>query len=208
MTRFCPNCGTEIDESALFCPSCGLPVEPTADQVPPPSGPGAAQAASTAPTAAHPGRPAPGGEAWTRPAAGPPPAPEPSPFSQIELPFTMPVTLSAWLIGGGAALAALGSLVGLFGGLVNPIEFILLLGLIGIAVTVFLADKVPVIPHLRLATLAVLLIAFGVALDRIGFGILGFPELLVFLGTGAASIGAILLELGYDQPLGGRGTPA
>ncbi|HEX9610225.1 MAG TPA: zinc-ribbon domain-containing protein [Candidatus Limnocylindria bacterium] len=201
MTRFCPNCGTEIDESALFCPSCGQPIEAPAEEVQRESAAPGPRAASTARTAPHPGAPAPEDEPWNRP-----PQPEPSLLSQIDVPITRPVTLSSWLIGGGAALAALGALIGLFGSAINPIEFILLLALMGIAATVFLSDILPTIPHLRLITLAVVLVAFGVALDRIGFGILGFPELLVFLGTGAASIGAILLELGYDQPLGGRGT--
>lgn len=202
MTRFCPNCGTEIDESALFCPSCGQPIEPLPEEVPRESpAPGPAHAVPTARTEAHPGGTEPEDEPWNGP-----PQSEPSLLSQIDLPVTRPVTLSSWLIGGGAALAALGALIGLFGSAINPIEFILLLALMVIAATVFLSDILPTIPHLRLITLAVVLVAFGVALDRIGFGILGFPELLVFLGTGAASIGAILLELGYDQPLGGRGT--
>jgi len=115
----------------------------------------------------------------------------------------MPVTLSAWLIGGGAAIAAVGVLIGLFGGFPNPIDLILLLMLIGIAATVFLSANVPAIPNLRLITLAVVLIGFGMALDRIGFGVAGIGELLLFLGTAAAAIGAILLELGRDQPLGG-----
>lgn len=204
MTRFCPNCGTEIDESALFCPSCGQPIEPLPEEEQPAAS-DAARADSTARTAAHPGPVEAGNAAWTPPGA-PPPAPEPSPFSQINVPVTMPATLSAWLIGGGAAVAALGALIGLFGGALNLIEVILLLALVGIAVTVFFSDHVPAIPHLRLATLAVVLVAFGVALDRIGFGIAGLGELLLFLGTGAAAIGAMVLELGYDQPLGGRGT--
>ncbi|MEP7081944.1 MAG: zinc-ribbon domain-containing protein [Chloroflexota bacterium] len=205
MPRFCPNCGTEVYESALFCPSCGLPIEPVPEAESPVT-PDAPQAAPTARTEAHPGA-AVEGRPWTPPGMEPP-APEPSALSQINVPLTMPVTLSAWLIGGGAALAALGVLIGLFSGPINPIELLLLVALIGIAVTVFFSDRLPAIPHLRLATLAVLLVAFGVALDRIGFGILGFAELLLFLGTGAAAIGALLLELGYDQPLGGRGTPA
>jgi hypothetical protein len=167
----------------------------------------ATEATPGAPTEPNPAGPPVGERPWTPPTAVPP-VPHPSPSSQVNLPVTMPVTLSAWLIGGGAAFAALGVLIGLFTPPINPIELLLLVALIGIAVTVFLSDKVPVVPHLRLATLAVLLVAFGVALDRIGFGILGFPELLLFLGTGAAGIGAILLELGYDQPLGGRGPSA
>lgn len=206
MPRFCPNCGTEVYESALFCPSCGLPIEATPDAEPSVT-PDAARAVPTARTEAGPGGAAAGEGPWTPPGVEPP-APEPSVFSQIDVPVTMPVTLSAWLIGGGAALAALGVLIGLFSPPINPIELILLLALIAIAVTVFFSDRVPAIPHLRLATLAIILVALGVAVDRIGFGILGFAELLLFLGTGAAAIGAILLELGYDQPLGGPGTPA
>jgi zinc-ribbon domain len=208
MVRFCPNCGTEIDESALFCPSCGQSIEALPDgPLDESAQPAAARTAPTARTEAHPGAAEPGTGPWVPPGATPPPA-EPSPFSQINVPVAMPVTLSEWLIGGGAALGGVGALIGLFGGIVNPIEFILLVVLIGIAATVFFSDSVPNIPHLRLATLAVVLVAFGVALDRIGFGIAGLGELLLFLGSGAASIGAIILELGYDQPMGGRGTPA
>jgi hypothetical protein len=115
----------------------------------------------------------------------------------------MPVTLSAWLIGGGSAAAAIGVIIGLFGGFLNPIDLILLLLLIGIAATVFLSASVPAIPHQRLMTLIIVLIGFGTALDRIGFGSAGVGELLLLLGTAAAAIGAIILELGRDQPLGG-----
>ena len=51
-------------------------------------------------------------------------------------------------------------------------------------------------------TLAIALVGFGAALDRIGFGGAGIGALLLFLGTAAAAIGAILLELGRDEPLG------
>lgn len=115
----------------------------------------------------------------------------------------MPVTLSAWLIGGGSAVAALGVVIGLFGGFLNPIDLLLLLVLIGIAATVFLSANAPAIPHLRMITFAVVLIGFGMALDRIGLGVAGAGDLLLFLGTAAAAIGAIILELGRDQPLGG-----
>jgi hypothetical protein len=119
------------------------------------------------------------------------------------MPITMPVTLSAWLIGGGAAFAALGVLIGLFVGFLNPVDLVLLLALIAIAVTVFFSGNVPHIPNLRLMTLAVVLIGFGMALDRLSLTRAGIAELLLFLGTAAAAIGAILLELGRDQPLGG-----
>jgi len=115
---------------------------------------------------------------------------------------TTPLTLSGWLIGGGAALGALGALVGLFDGVLNPLELVLLVALLGIAATVFLETAMPEIPHLRLATLAILLVGLGVALDRLTSGGAGVGELLLFLGIAGASIGAILLQLGRDQPMG------
>jgi hypothetical protein len=118
------------------------------------------------------------------------------------LPLTMPVTLSGWLIGGGAALGALGALISLFEGAVNPIELLLPIVLLGVAATVFASSALPAIPHLRLATLAVVLVAFGASLDRIGLGGTGIGWLLLFLGSAAAAIGAVILELGRDQPLG------
>lgn len=149
-----------------------------------------------------------------RPAAVPPPRPPardvaPAPDAPgrragpaIDLPLTMPVTLSAWLIGGGAVVGALGALVALFDGLGTVIDALLLIGLLAVAAAVFAAAHLPAFKHLRLATLAVVLVAFGVALDRLGFGAAGIGELLLFLGTAAAAIGALLLELGHDQPLG------
>jgi len=226
MARYCANCGTEVEDSAVFCPTCGQPIDQaTETEIPaapawPEQVPDDADVPASAEAAVDDAR-QPRFEEPTRveeapPAAGdasPPPPPTaaaPSPraaerprAAPVNVPFTMPVTLSAWLIGGGAGVAALGVLIGLFGGFLNPIDLILLVVLIGIAVTVFFAASVPAIPHLRLATMVVVLIGFGIALDRIGFGVAGIEELLLLLGTAAAAIGAILLELGRDQPLGG-----
>lgn len=233
MARFCANCGTEVEDTAVFCPTCGQPIDqPTApggeNEIPPapawpdPAGDGeqgqgekpkpddassgdARQARSEEPTRAE--------EAPSPVAAAPsrPPTPIPPPRTDqgrpsrtpTNLPVTMPLTLSAWLIGGGAALAALGVIIGLFDGFLNPVDLILLLALIGIAATVFFSANVPNIANLRLITLAIVLVGFGIGLDRIGFGGAGIGELFLFLGTAAAAIGAILLELGRDQPLGG-----
>jgi zinc-ribbon domain len=245
MSRFCANCGTEVDENAAFCPTCGQPIDqadevgiPPAPAWPEPSPPSAESSPSDewSPSAepsppesppAAPTRPEPNwaderyrratgrvrGEDPTRvetpppPAAATPPpaaaAPERPSQPPVSLPFTMPVTLSAWLIGGGALLAAVGAVLGMFEGSLNPLDLLLLLLLIGIAVTVFFSASVPAIPHLRLATLVVALIGFGMALDRIGFGGAGAGALLLFIGTAAAGIGCILLELGRDAPLGG-----
>ncbi|MGH2357250.1 MAG: hypothetical protein ACRDGJ_04465 [Candidatus Limnocylindria bacterium] len=115
----------------------------------------------------------------------------------------MPLMLSGWLIGGGAALGVLGTLINLFGPF-NVADLVLLVVLAAVSASVFLASGLPEIPHLRLMTLAVVLVGFGVALDRIGFGVAGAGALLLLLGTAAASMGAVIVELGRDQPLGGQ----
>jgi len=234
MARFCGNCGTEVDETAVFCPTCGQPIDqaseteipaapawPDAPQEvapPPPMDRGPMERAApvdrVAPADWDAVEPEPRVEDPTRVEAAPPPphsAPTAAPVTRdepprqptVNVPVTWPVMLSGWLIGGGAVLAAIGTVVGLFGGPINPIDLLLVLLLLGIAVTVFFSGSVPDIPHLRLATLGVVLVAFGIGLDRIGFGLAGVGELLLFLGAAAAAIGAILLELGRDQPLGG-----
>lgn len=236
MSRYCANCGTEVDDTAVFCPTCGQPIDQDSETEIP-----AAPAWPESPSAREPGR---GAEPVDRadpvePEVDPAPAPRSAPADEptrveerpapaaaaaapesppqqtaptadaprrdaapMSRPITTPVTLSAWLIGVGAVMAALGILVSLFDGPVNLIGLILLLVLIGVAATVFFAANLPAIPHLRLATLAVVLVAFGVALGRLGFGGAGVGVLLLFLGTAAAAIGAIILELGRDQPLG------
>jgi hypothetical protein len=223
MARYCANCGTEVDDTAVFCPTCGQPIDQAAETEIPaaPAWPDPAREPEGAyapprdqvadevepriedPTRVEAAPPPPvPPPAVARPAPGetPPPRAEPR---QLNLPVTWPVTLSAWLIGVGAVVGALGVLISLFRGVINPVDVLLLLLLLAIAVTVFFAANVPAIPHLRLGTLVVVLIGFGIALDRIGFGVAGIGELLMFLGTAAAGMGCILLELGRDQPLGG-----
>lgn len=239
MARFCANCGTEVDETAIFCPTCGQPIDQAAEAEMPaaPGWPEPAQrAAEAAPVADQERERA---AAWdaqpddepTRVdaraengsvSAVPPPVAPVAPVAPaasgrpsqrvpeagrragpaVDLPITMPVTLSAWLIGGGALLAALGVLIGLFDGFLNPVELILLIALLAIAAAVFFSGRIPAIPNLRLVTLVIVLIGFGIALDRLGFGGAGIGELLLFLGTASAAVGAIILELGRDQPLG------
>ena len=229
MNRFCANCGTEVEDTAVFCPTCGQPIDqateteippapawpdPASDQPPAREGDDDSSAAAAQPRFEEPTRleeapplppppaphgsqsPPPPGRSSPRPVKGRSAAP-------VSVPFTMPLTLSAWLIGGGTALAALGIVIGLFGGFLNPVDLILVLALVAITATVFFSATVPDFAHLRLTTLVIVLIGFGIALDRIGFGAAGIGDLLLFLGTAAASIGAIILQLGRDQPLGG-----
>lgn len=155
--------------------------------------------ASVEPPAAPPPAPAPGGQ-------GQPQAPGSAARPAPSVPFTAPVTMSAWLIGLGAAIAALGALIGLFDSSGLVIDLLTLVALLGLAVTVFFPTALPAIPHLRFITLVVVLVAFGVGLDRLGEGRAGAGDLLLFLGAAAAVIGAVLLELGHDQPLGGSQT--
>ncbi len=252
MARFCPNCGTEVDDTAVFCPTCGQPIEqdvetqmpaapawpdpepaarepegPVARVEPPPPAASPSWEAEPEPplrdgfiprdAVAEPDEPA-----WVEPTRvearpefprppqeprpdAPPPADAPSDPARpaVDLPITTPVTLSAWLIGIGALLGAIGALIGLFDSFGAAIDLLALIALLAVAATVFLASSLPAIPHLRFITLAVVLVAFGVGLDRLGIGRAGAGDLLLFLGSAAAVIGAVLLELGHDQPMGG-----
>ena len=211
--RYCPNCGTEVDESAVFCPTCGQPIDQAAETEMPaaPAWPEASDAPDTRrrPTrrpqraAAHPDADRSDQDAQTAPVTPPPPASAAPTGPSVDVPLTLPVTLSGWLIGVGALVGGLGIVIGLIdGGFLNVIDLLLLLALLAIVATIFFSASLASVPHLRLATFAVALIGFGIALDRIGFTGAGVGELLVFLGTAAAAMGAIILELGRDQPLG------
>ena len=235
MTRYCPTCGTEVDDAALFCPSCGRPIERVAQPAarPEPAEEAAAPepVAASAPAPPPPPAPRPDGDDVARaeaaadeeaearteqhPRAAPPasderavtsPAAAPQRDRQLDIPVTWPTTLSGWLIGVGVVMAALGVLIGFVDRAFNPIDVLLLPALLVVAATVFFSATLPRFPHLALATLAVSLVAFGIGLDRIGFGGAGMAELLLFLGSATAAVGALVLALGHDQPLGGRGS--
>ena len=143
MVRFCPNCGTEVDDTAVFCPTCGQAIDQ--DARPRCRGPGVAGAGSArAPAAGETAAPAPNwqrrhtsrrvepslGDDRPRRASTQPPAAARAPARQPDRrrpctasrrtpagasdagsrlpPFTLPVMLSGWLIGGGALVGALG----------------------------------------------------------------------------------------------------
>ena len=224
MTRFCPNCGTEVDETAVFCPTCGQPVDQAMETEMPaaPAWPEAARppaqeeyAAQEPPPAAPPAAPPPRApaaepEMVSERVAPPPPPPaaapraDPAPAAGSGLPVevTTPLTLSGWLIGVGAALAAIGALISLFDGVRTVVDLLVLVAMAGVAISVFFSSSMPAFGHVKLATLAIVLVAFGAAADRILAGVGGPGELLLFLGAAAAVIGAVLLEIGRDQPVG------
>jgi hypothetical protein len=250
VARFCANCGTEVDETAVFCPTCGQAIDqdvetemPAAPAWPEPERPDRSAEAEPAAAApewardddadvqprvesspseryvpddvvaepAEPSRVEPTRVEARPEFPRPPEARAEAPLAEpaapsgpaIDLPITTPVTLSAWLIGIGAALGAVGALIGLFDGVGSAIDLLALVALLAVAATVFFSTALPAIPNLRFITLAIVLVAFGVALDRLGIGRAGAGDLLLFLGSAAAVIGAVLLELGHDQPMGG-----
>lgn len=173
-----------------------MPPEPVATPAPAPAPVEGTPEPASAPAA--PAAPAP---------AQPPPTSTSSPTSTASplanLPITAPVTLSGWLVGIGAGVAAIGALISLFDSVGAVVDLLLLIALAGVAVSVFFSASLPAFAQLRLATMVIVLVALGAAMDRLLVGIAGAGELLLFLGTAAAVIGVVLLELGRDQPLGG-----
>ena len=204
MIHYCPNCGTEVDETAAFCPTCGQPLDevreaggaaPSRPAAPPDQPVASAAAPAAPPTRAHP---------QEAPLASAQAGPRTSSLPRVDLPITWPVMLSGWLIGIGALVAIVGLIV-IFFSYLNPIDLVLLVMLILIVATVFVSASLPAVPHQRIATMAVALIGLGVALDRIGFGSAGLGALLLFLGTAAVSAGALLAEIGRDSPMASPG---
>jgi hypothetical protein len=230
--RFCPTCGRTLMLDDEAQPAAGdaeqvampsrqpQPSEPETVAIPPAPAwpppetepePQPAPEPQTAPEPQPALEPAPPPAATSR-AAPPPAPPPPGPAAQagpaapsgpaVDLPITWPVTLSGWLIGAGSLAAALTLLVRLG----NPINLVLFLALLAIAASVFLADRVPAIPHQRLAILVVLMIALGVALERAAFRIQGIESIFLIAMIVAAG-GALLLELGRDRPVPPLGGP-
>lgn len=227
--HFCPNCGTEVEADARFCPTCGTTLDneaadaaeagaelPAAPAWPPPQSqaetppddPPTMTDAPAAPVAGPGSAPEPLGAGTAAPATAP--APDPSVAAQsaatqppggppMELPITWPTTLSGWLIGAGSLLGAI-FLIPRLGGAGYIVSLLLFLALLGIAATVFLADRVPAIPRLRLVVLGTTLIGLGVALARAAFGIAGVDTLFLVAMLAAAG-GALLIELDRDRPM-------
>jgi zinc-ribbon domain len=219
--RYCPTCGTEVDEDARFCPTCGTTLGVDQPQLPPaptwpePDSASEAPEATGAGDAAEPeagAEPEPGAkvepqsepepaeqpklEPGSDSVGEPPPHPAPAPGSRAELPWSWPTMLSGWLIGAGGVVGALA----LIPSLANPVSLLLFLALIGVAATVFEADRLPEIPRLRLIILSVSLVGLGIALERAGFRASGVDSLLLVAMIAAAG-GALLVELDRDRPV-------
>jgi len=216
--RYCPSCGTEVDADARFCPTCGITLEtdaqpdlPDAPAWPRPEPPPLA-ADATQPAEAvevereQPGRAAQAVEPRTAPPGAPAPAaahPPPMPAGGarpvqegVDLPFTWPTMLSGWLIGIGSLFGAI-ALIPRLGDLVSILLF---LALLAVAATIFLADRIPTVPRLRLITLLVTTIGLGIALERSASAVRGLETLLLITMLAAAA-GALLIELDRDRPM-------
>jgi len=217
--RFCPTCGqTLIDEAAVADWSEEAEGANGGDEQPPveaaspiPPAPAWPPAEPTEPR--EPVPPAEAGEpvprvvpeaAGTTRAPAPPDAPPPPAAQQpgagrdrdSDLPFTVPTMLSGWLIGAGSGVSALALLPNL-GSILNVLIFVALLW---VTATVFLADRLPPFAHQRLATLTVVMVAVGAALDRAAFTVRGIDTVFLITALAAAG-GVLLLELGRDRPM-------
>jgi hypothetical protein len=201
--RFCPACGTEVDADARFCPSCGITLEEdrpdlSAELPAAPAWPEPAPAPSPAPPSPASASPPP----QTQLEEPAPPEPPPPAQPGFDLPFTWPTTASGWLIGIGSAVGA----IALIPSLSNLLSILLFLALVGVVASVFLADRMPEVPRLRLITLVVTTIGLGIGLDRSAFTVRGM-ETILLLAMLAAAGGALLIELDRDRPMPPPGRP-
>ena len=225
--RFCPSCGTEVEAASRFCPSCGTTLalegedeaagagaqlppapawpEPPIDAATTPPPPAADEPTLTdrPPEPAHEPEPAaveqPEASAPPPPPAPAAPAPEGETIAPVarsnDLPITWPTTVAGWLIGAGSLLGA----IFLIATLGNVVSLALFVALLGVTATVFVADRMPEIPHLRLLVLVTTMIGLGVGLARAGFTVAGVDTLFL-LAMLAAGGGALLIELDRDRP--------
>lgn len=221
--RFCPTCGITLEDDNQpelpAAPAWPQPESPRGERegqsagatddaeaetanvaaVPEARGPVAASpaAAEAEPPQPEPGPKAPVSQApRVEPAQPVPPAPPAE--AGIDLPFTWPTMLSGWLIGLGSAVGALA----LIPNFANVVSLMLFLALTGVAAAIFLPDRVPHIPRLRMWILVICMVGLGVALDRAGIGFVqrGTDSVLLIAMLAAAG-GALLIELDRDRPM-------
>ena len=215
--RFCPSCGTtlSVEDEERPPTDMRLPPAPTWPADAPVAALGSEQAAADEPTltdgpAPEPEPPpeaAPAVEPQAQPSTAPPPAvpataaAEPVAHSvtpvarSSDIPVTWPTTVAGWLIGAGSLLGA----IFLIATLANVVSLLLFVALLAVATTVFAADRIPEIPHLRLLVLVTTMIGLGVGLARAGFTVNGVDTLFL-LAMLAAAGGVLLVELDRDRP--------
>lgn len=240
MSLVCAHCGTEVDEGAYFCPTCGQALatsDADAAELPPaPSWPEHEPIAPSEPAAVD--EPAAAGEppvpdqptsfgapteaappARSEPAVAPPLQASPHPDTgdaagrpRPQLPISWPVTLSGWLIGGGALIGIVAMFLPWLAfsdgftagwGLASGLNVLFALVLAAVVALVFLSVAIPAVPHRQLIFLVIGAVGVGIGLDRVGLGATGFGALLFLLAMLAAAAGALLVELGLDRPMGG-----
>ncbi|MGH2456959.1 MAG: zinc ribbon domain-containing protein [Candidatus Limnocylindria bacterium] len=215
------------DGEALDMPAAPTWPEPAAAEVPGGGAPAAAEAAAMQPAhedatdeesadeepadedptrlthltrSAEPGPPP--GPAPEAPAAPPPvgeragSAEAAPPGQPMELPFSWPATIAGWLIGGGSIVGA-AALIPSLGDLVSVFLF---LALLAVTATIFLPDRLPEVPRLRLLVLLVTMVGLGMSLDRAAFTVRGIETVLLIAMLAAAG-GALLIELDRDRPV-------
>jgi hypothetical protein len=186
-----PSAGEEPTLTDAEAPEPPPAAEPASEPAPAPVAPATASAAPLAPPVADAGQP---GPQPVQPGAEP--AQPVTPVTTAsDIPLTWPTTIAGWLIGAGSLLGA----IFLIASLGNVVSLLLFVALLGIAATVFAADRMPEIPRLRLIVLATTLIGLGVGLARAGFTVAG-ADTLFLLAMLAAAGGALLIELDRDRP--------
>jgi hypothetical protein len=124
---------------------------------------------------------------------------------------TTPTTLSGWLIGVGSLVGALALFlpwlqgVGYTAlwGLASTPNILILILLLAIGTSIFLAGVVPAFPHRSLAILAVTLVGVGIGLDAVARPVSAAGAMIFLLALLVAAAGALLPELGLDRPVGG-----
>jgi len=124
---------------------------------------------------------------------------------------TTPTTLSGWLIAVGSLVGALALFlpwlqgVGYTAlwGLASTPNILVLILLLAIGASVFLAGVVPAFPHRSLAIMAVTLIGVGIGLDAVARPVSAAGALIFLLAMLVAAAGTLLPELGLDRSVGG-----
>ena len=122
----------------------------------------------------------------------------------------IPTTLSGWLVGVGALVALIATLLPWLSfvsyvaawGLASGIIVLFAIVLLAVLAAIFLAHILPDIPRRDLVFAGIGLLGVGIGLDRVGLGAAGIGAILFLAGSLAIAIGGFLSMLGMDRTLG------